>query len=169
MKANIEKTAGYVREAARPRCSSRAALRSCSRASTFAREQDPIWFETAFPAAEHPCVLALKKLAQRTQESSSPSRSSRRMGRAITTRRHRRFGRRNPRRLPQEPHSGRARLPGEVLLPPRRHRLQDLEDESRPHRRRHLLGPMVPRVCARHGAAGRRGLVLPDRYRFRAL
>ena len=35
------------------------------------------------------------------------------------------------------------------------------------HRRRHLLGPMVPGVRARHGAAGRRDPALPDRHRLR--
>ena len=30
----------------------------------FCTKQDPKWFETAFPAAEHPCVLALKKIAK---------------------------------------------------------------------------------------------------------
>ena len=29
----------------------------------FCTQQDPIWFETAYPAAAHPCVLALKALA----------------------------------------------------------------------------------------------------------
>lgn len=30
----------------------------------FCTRQDPKWFETAFPVGEHPCVLALKKLAK---------------------------------------------------------------------------------------------------------
>ena len=60
-------------------------------------------------------------------------------------------------RLPQEPHPRRARLPGEVLLPARRHRLPGLEDALRPTRRRHLLGPVVPGGRARHDADGRRG------------
>ena len=30
----------------------------------FCTRQDPKWFETAFPAAEHPCVMALRKLAK---------------------------------------------------------------------------------------------------------
>ena len=37
--------------------------RSCSRASTSPTRQDPKWFATALPVNEHPCVLALQKLA----------------------------------------------------------------------------------------------------------
>ena len=76
--------------------------------------------------------------------------------------------RRAPRRLPQEPHPRRARLPGEVLLPARRHRLQGVDDASRHARRRHLLGPVVPGGRARHGADGRRGAALSDRHRLGA-
>ena len=71
-------------------------------------------------------------------------------------------------RLPQEPHPRRAGLPGEVLLPARRHRLQGLGHPLRPARRRHLLGPVVPRGRPRHGADGRRGAVLSHRHRLGA-
>ncbi len=30
----------------------------------FRTKQDPKWFETAYPVAEHPCVLAMQKLAE---------------------------------------------------------------------------------------------------------
>ena len=30
----------------------------------FCTQQDPKWFETAYPARQHPCVLALAKLAK---------------------------------------------------------------------------------------------------------
>ena len=30
----------------------------------FPTQQDPRWFETAYPAAEHPCVRALQKIAK---------------------------------------------------------------------------------------------------------
>ena len=63
MKANIEKTAGYVREAA-ARGAQVVLPSELFQGIYFCTRQDPIWFETAFPAAEHPCVLALKKLAQ---------------------------------------------------------------------------------------------------------
>ena len=42
------------------------------------------------------------------------------------------------------------------------------ETKAGTHRRRHLLGPVVPRVRARHGADGRRGAVLSDRHRLGA-
>ena len=40
---------------------------------------------------------------------------------------------------------------------------------ARPHRRRHLLGPVVSRNRARDGADGRRSAVLSDRDRLRAV
>jgi N-carbamoylputrescine amidase len=33
----------------------------------FPTQQNPKWFETAYPASEHPCVLALQKLAKELQ------------------------------------------------------------------------------------------------------
>ena len=94
-----------------------------------------------------------------------------REGRPALLQQHRdcRRGRRNPRRLSQEPHSGWPRLSGEILLPAGRHRLQDLDDEARPHRRRHLLGPVVSGMRTRDGPAGRRGIVLSDGHRIGAL
>lgn len=47
-------------------------------------------------------------------------------------------------------------------------RLQGVEYPLREDRRGHLLGPMVPRDRAQHGADGRRTAVLPDRHRQRA-
>ena len=76
--------------------------------------------------------------------------------------------RHDPRRLPQEPHPRRPRLSGEILLSPRRHRLQGVANETRHDRRRHLLGPMVPGSGPRHGAGGRRDPVLPHRHRLGA-
>ena len=43
------------------------------------------------------------------------------------------------------------------------------DTQHRRDRRRHLLGPVVPRMRARHGPDGRRGAVLSDRHRLRAL
>ena len=60
-----------------------------------------------------------------------------------------RRGRRGARRVPQVAHPRRAGLRGEVLLQPRRHRLQGVVDAPRHDRRRHLLGPVVPRIGAR--------------------
>ena len=42
------------------------------------------------------------------------------------------------------------------------------ETATRPARRRHLLGPVVPRGRARHGPDGRRGAALSDGDRLRA-
>ena len=53
-------------------------------------------------------------------------------------------------------------LSREVLLLARRHRLQGLAHALRHARRRDLLGPVVPGVGARDGAAGRRDPVLSD-------
>ncbi len=63
MAANIEKTAVLVREAARQ--GAQVILPSeLFQGIYFCSRQDPKWFETAFPAREHPCVLALKELAR---------------------------------------------------------------------------------------------------------
>ena len=62
MAANIAKTEGFIREAARQ--SAQVILPSeLFQGIYFCTQQDPVWFETAYPAAAHPCVLALKALA----------------------------------------------------------------------------------------------------------
>ena len=67
----------------------------------------------------------------------------------LQLRRRDRRRRRLPRRLPQEPHPRLGRLPGEVLLLARRHRLPRVGHGVRAHRCRHLLGPVVPGERAR--------------------
>jgi N-carbamoylputrescine amidase len=63
MAANIEKTAAFAREAARQ--GAQVILPSeLFQGIYFCTRQDAKWFETAFPAREHPCMLALKKLAR---------------------------------------------------------------------------------------------------------
>jgi N-carbamoylputrescine amidase len=63
MKANIAKTEAFVREAARQ--GAQVILPSeLFQGIYFCTRQDPKWFETAFPARDHPCVLALKKVAK---------------------------------------------------------------------------------------------------------
>jgi len=63
MAANIGKTAWLVREAARQ--GAQAVLPSeLFQGIYFCTQQNPKWFETAYPAATHPCVLALKDLAR---------------------------------------------------------------------------------------------------------
>lgn len=62
MAANIAKTEALVREAARQGAG--VVLPSeLFQGLYFCTRQDPKWFETAFPVAAHPCVLALGKLA----------------------------------------------------------------------------------------------------------
>ncbi len=62
MKANIAKTEGLIREAARS--GAQIVLPpELFQGIYFPTQQDPKWFETAYPADEHPCVLALRKLA----------------------------------------------------------------------------------------------------------
>ena len=60
--ANIAKTEAFVREAARGGAD--VVLPSeLFQGIYFCTRQDPKWFETALPTAEHPCVQALAKLA----------------------------------------------------------------------------------------------------------
>ena len=63
MAANIARTGDFIREAA-----SRGAQvilpSELFQGLYFCTQQDPKWFETAYPAREHPCVLALSKLAK---------------------------------------------------------------------------------------------------------
>jgi N-carbamoylputrescine amidase len=63
MAANIAKTEAFVREAAK-RGAEVVLPSELFQGIYFCTKQNPKWFETAFPAAEHPCVLALKKLAR---------------------------------------------------------------------------------------------------------
>ncbi len=63
MKANIAKTAAFVREAAQS--GAQVVLPSeLFQGIYFCTKQDPKWFETAFSVAEHPCVLAMQGLAK---------------------------------------------------------------------------------------------------------
>ncbi|MEX2167273.1 MAG: N-carbamoylputrescine amidase [Methyloceanibacter sp.] len=63
MKANIEKTEGLVREAAQ-RGAQLVLPSELFQGIYFPTRQDPKWFDTAYPAREHPAVLALQKLAK---------------------------------------------------------------------------------------------------------
>lgn len=62
MAANIDKTEAFVREAAK-RGAQVVLPSELFQGIYFCTHQNPKWFETAYPAQEHPCVLALKKLA----------------------------------------------------------------------------------------------------------
>ena len=63
IKANIAKTEAFVREAARS--GAQVVLPSeLFQGIYFPTRQDPKWFATAYPVGEHPCVLALAKLAK---------------------------------------------------------------------------------------------------------
>ena len=63
LKANIAKTENFVREAAK-RGAQVILPSELFQGIYFCTKQDPKWFETAHPAAEHPCVIALAKLAK---------------------------------------------------------------------------------------------------------
>ena len=63
MKANIAKTEKLVREAAKQ--GAQVILPSeLFQGLYFCTEQNPEWFTTAYPAATHPCVIAMQKLAK---------------------------------------------------------------------------------------------------------
>ena len=62
MAANIARTEAFVREAAR--AGAQVVLPSeLFQGIYFPTKQDPKWFETAYPAQEHPCVIAMRELA----------------------------------------------------------------------------------------------------------
>ncbi len=63
MTANIAKTEGFVREAAK-RGADVILPSELFQGIYFPTRQDPKWFATAYPLSEHPCVLALKALAK---------------------------------------------------------------------------------------------------------
>jgi N-carbamoylputrescine amidase len=62
MAANIDKTEAFVREAAK-RGAQVVLPSELFQGIYFCTRQDPKWFETAYSVADHPCVLALKKVA----------------------------------------------------------------------------------------------------------
>jgi N-carbamoylputrescine amidase len=63
MKANIDKTIAFVREAAKG--GAQVVLPSeLFQGIYFCTRQDPKWFETAYPVDTHPCVKALKDVAK---------------------------------------------------------------------------------------------------------
>ena len=63
MKANIARTETLVRQAAK--AGAQVILPSeLFQGIYFCTKQDPKWFLTAYPASEHPCILALAKLAR---------------------------------------------------------------------------------------------------------
>ncbi|MBL8565053.1 MAG: N-carbamoylputrescine amidase [Hyphomicrobiaceae bacterium] len=64
MEANIEKTEALVREAAK-RGAQVILPSELFQGIYFCTEQNPRWFETAYPASEHPCVTAMRKLAKK--------------------------------------------------------------------------------------------------------
>ena len=108
MEANIAKVEGLVREAAR---GAQVVLPpELFQGIYFPTQQDPKWFATAHPVNEHPCVLALGKLAKEL-ERRHPHLLLREGRPALFQQRgDGRRRRRNPRRLPQEPYPRRAGL-----------------------------------------------------------
>ena len=168
MAANIAKIEGFVREAAK-RGAQVVLPPELFQSIYFPTRQDPKWFEMAKPASEHPSRARAAEARQGAENRHSHLLLREGRPALLQQRGDGRCRRRDPRGLPQEPHPRRPRLSGEILLPPRRHRLPGVEDEGRHHRRRHLLGSMVPGGGARHGAEGRRDSALSDGHRLRAL
>ena len=63
MKANIARTDALVRQAAKS--GAQVILPSeLFQGIYFCTKQDPKWFQTAYPAGDHPCILALARLAR---------------------------------------------------------------------------------------------------------
>ena len=149
---NIAKTEGFIREAARQ--GAQVILPSeLFQGIYFCTQQDPKWFETALPGRRAPLRAGAEGAGARAARGHSDLVLRERRPALLQQRGGGRCGRRDPRCLPQEPYPRRAGLPGEILLPPGRHRLQGLEDAIWHHRRWHLLGPVVSGGGARHGAA----------------
>ena len=154
------------RSAARRSC----CRRSCSRASISARGRTRSGSRRRYPVARA-SVRARAEEARRRAQGRHPDLVLRE-GRAalLQQRRDCRRRRRNPRRLSQEPHPGRPRLSGEVLLPAGRHGLQGVEDASTAPSASASAGTSGIPECARAMVlAGRRRAVLSDRHRLRAL
>jgi N-carbamoylputrescine amidase len=63
IEANIAKTEGFVREAAK-RGAQIVLPSELFQSIYFPTQQNPKWFETAHPTHDHPCVRALQKLAK---------------------------------------------------------------------------------------------------------
>jgi N-carbamoylputrescine amidase len=63
MAGNIARTEAFVREAAR-RGAQVILPSELFQGIYFCTKQDPKWFQTAFPADTHPCVLAMQRLAK---------------------------------------------------------------------------------------------------------
>mgnify|MGYP003382300863 CR=1 FL=1 len=64
IKDNIARTEGFVREAAK--AGAQVVLPSeLFQGIYFCTEQDPKWFKTAYATGEHPCVIAMQKLAKK--------------------------------------------------------------------------------------------------------
>ena len=127
----------------------------------FCTQQDPKWFETAYPAREHPCVLALSKLAQELSVVIPVSfferdghhyynswrwlapmaKSSASIARAI---------------FPM----GQAIRKNIIFAPAIR--VQGVEDEAWRDRRWHLLGSVVPGMARAMALRGRRFCFIPQ-------
>ena len=168
MAANIAKTEGFVREAAKQ--GAQVMLPSeLFQGIYFSTRQDPKWFEIAHPAAEHPSVLALKTLAKELKlvipisffEKDGPHYYN---SVAMADADGEILGLYRKSHIPDGPGYQEKYYfrPGDTGF-------KAWKTQARHHRRRHLLGPVVSGSGARHGADRRRGAVLPDRHRLRAL
>ncbi len=168
IKDNIARTEGFVREAAK--AGAQVVLPSeLFQGIYFCTEQDPKWFKTAYATGEHPCVIAMQKLAKKHKV-------------AIPTSFFEKDGPRYYNSLAM------VDADGEILGVYRKSHIPDgpgyqekyyfrpgdtgfktWKTRLRHHRRRHLLGPVVPGVRPRNDAKGCGGAVLSDGDRIGAL
>ena len=167
MAANIAKTEALIREAARQ--GAQVILPSeLFQGIYFCTRQDPKWFETAYPAAAHPCVLALKALAAELRavipisffEKDGPHYFN---SVAVADADGEILGVYRKSHIPDGPGYQEKYYfrPGDTGF-------KAWADQARHHRRWHLLGPVVSGSRARHDAGRRRGAVLSHRHRLRA-
>ena len=152
LEANLDRAEQKVREAA-ARGAGLILLPELFATPYFCIEQDAGYLDLAQPAAGNPLLERFACAGARTGRGAAGQLLRARPQRLLQLHRDHRRRRPQSRRLPQGAHSRRPRLPGEVLLHAWRHRLPRLGHALRPHRRGHLLGPVVPGVRARDGAA----------------
>ena len=164
---NIAKTEAFVREAAK-RGAQVVLPSELFQGIYFLHAPGPKWFATALAGDEHPCVLALQKLAAE-------------LGVVIPVSFFEKDGPRYYNSIAM------VDADGEILGVYRKSHIPDgpgyqekyyfrpgdtgfkaWNDAARHDRRRHLLGPVVSRSARARWRCGRRGAVLSDRDRLRA-
>ena len=165
--ANLATAERLIREAARQGANI-ILIQELFETPYFCKEHDPKYFDVALPIEENPAVRRFQQLARELNVVLPASVYRARRQRVLQLGRDHRCRRRAARHVSQGAHSGEPGLSREVLFLARRHRLQGVAHALRHDRRRDLLGPVVPRIGARHGAARRGDPVLSDCHRLGA-